>query len=118
MSLTAQVFQLPMFWLNADAEPNACRADPTPSTPQRTKPSAPTALQSTTMQQVVLHRTASLQHAPCNIHRYVDKTRARLSQEPNLTHICAWTRPHRRRDSPTSEVGHPHICAGDHLRRD
>ena len=70
------------------------------------------------MQRVVLHRTASLQHAPCNIHRYVDKTRARLSQEPNLTHICAWTRPHRRRDSPTSEVGHPHICAGDHLRRD
>ena len=31
------VFQLPMFWLNADAARNACRADPTPSTAQRTK---------------------------------------------------------------------------------
>jgi hypothetical protein len=41
MYITLAVFQLPMFWLNADAEPNACRADPTPSTPQRTEPSAP-----------------------------------------------------------------------------
>jgi hypothetical protein len=41
MSVTAAVFQLPMFWLNAYADINACRADPTPSTPQRTKPSPP-----------------------------------------------------------------------------
>jgi hypothetical protein len=75
MVVTDAVFQLPMFWLNADAEANACRADPTPSTAQRTKHSVPElprqaaapyiALQytRTTRQQVVLHRTASLQHA-------------------------------------------------------
>jgi hypothetical protein len=27
-------------------------------------------------------------------------------------------RPHLRRDSPTSEVGHPHICAGTTCGRD
>ena len=54
------VFQLPMFWLNADAARNACRADPTPSTAQRTKHSAPyIALPNTRIQQVMLHRTAS-----------------------------------------------------------
>jgi hypothetical protein len=41
MVVTLAVFQPPMFWLNADAEANACRADPTPSTPQRTKHSVP-----------------------------------------------------------------------------
>jgi hypothetical protein len=56
MYITLAVFQLPMFWLNADAEVNACRADPTPSTPQRTAPYI--ALQHTTMQRVVLHRTS------------------------------------------------------------
>jgi hypothetical protein len=30
-----------MFWLNADAKANICRADPASSTAQRTKPSPP-----------------------------------------------------------------------------
>ena len=73
MFVTDAVFQLPMFWLNADALANACRADPTPSTAQRTEPSPPAvprhaavlfiALKCTTVQQVVLHRTASLHQA-------------------------------------------------------
>jgi hypothetical protein len=35
-------------------------------------------------------------------------------------HICAGTRPHLCRDSPTSAPGLAHICAGthQHLRRD
>jgi hypothetical protein len=68
------------------------------------------------MQQVVLRRTASLQHA--TTYRYSLNTQDLVTVEPDLTHICAWTRPHLHCDSPTSEVGHPHICAGTTCGRD
>jgi hypothetical protein len=80
MVVTLAVLQLPMFWLNADAEWNTCRADPTPSPHSAAHKAEPAghatplhaaapyiALQSTTMQQAVLHRTTSLQQAA--IHR-------------------------------------------------
>ena len=40
------------------------------------------------------------------------------SMSPRRCHICAGTRPHLRRDSPTSAPGLAHICAGTrpHLR--
>jgi hypothetical protein len=38
-----------------------------------------------------------------------NKTRSQLSQAWPTS--ATGRRPHRRRDSPTSEVGHPHICA-------
>jgi hypothetical protein len=124
MVVTEAVFQLPMFWLNADAEPNACRADPTPSTPQRTEPSAPAvprhaaapyiALQHTPLQQVVLHRTSVIATSH-HLQILYDRTQGSLTVEPSLAHICAGTRQHLRRDSPTSAPG-PLLRQGLRLR--
>jgi hypothetical protein len=127
MSFTAAVFQLPMFWLNADAPLNACRADPTPSTQQRTQPSAPAVPRHSAIHHPALYNDATSgasSHSLVATRHHVSfidgthKTRSRSSQTeptsaPGLVHICAGTRPHPRWAIPTSAPGT--TCGWDHF---
>jgi hypothetical protein len=129
MVVTAAVFQLPMFWLNADAERNTCRlsAEPTPRSPHRSaqrrarRPRHATPHRHTSRCSIPRYSTWCLiaqprcNTPPCHIH--INNTQESLTVEPNPSHICAATR--HAHDMPTSAPGLAHIRGGPspHLRR-